>query len=317
MKNLALLLFLIFATNYIKAQQNLIYNGDFEIYDTCPTAHSTPSDLQIEYALGWYSPTLATPDYFNVCSPATNSYTNVSIPNNFIGYQNAYSGNAYVGIYVHVDWINGKEYIQSKLIETLKPHSLYKIEFSVSLADSAQYAIKGIGFYLSESPILTNDFYTLNIAPQFESNFFISDIQNWTTLNTYYLASGNENYITIGCFIDSSKINLLSVNNFTSTGGNTSYYYIDNIKLYEVDISAQYPNVLSPNGDGINDYWAPFIMDEDEKINIYNRWGSLIIELSNENKKWYGKTEKGEDCADGVYYFTTNKNRKGTILLIK
>ena len=64
--------------------QNLIYNGDFEIYDDCPTALSAPNDLQIEKATGWYAPSLGTSDYFNRCGDQASG---VSIPNNFLGFQ--------------------------------------------------------------------------------------------------------------------------------------------------------------------------------------------------------------------------------------
>ena len=68
--------------------QNLIPNSSFEIYDTCPTTLSTPGDYQINHALGWYSPTYATSDYYNACNPGI-----VSIPSNLLGYQVAMDGN--------------------------------------------------------------------------------------------------------------------------------------------------------------------------------------------------------------------------------
>ena len=67
-----------------KTQTNLVYNGDFEIYDTCPKNISTPGDLQIEHCLAWTAPTkLGTSDYFNVCNNSTlNKFAGV--PKNFL-----------------------------------------------------------------------------------------------------------------------------------------------------------------------------------------------------------------------------------------
>lgn len=59
-----------FITHGICEGQNLVQNGNFEQFDTCPTFHS-----QLYRAQFWNSPTLATPDYFNTC--ATQFYITV------------------------------------------------------------------------------------------------------------------------------------------------------------------------------------------------------------------------------------------------
>lgn len=59
----------------MSAQQNLIYNGDFELYSTCPTSESSPwhaPNYEITKCLGWRPPTYGTSDYFNTCAVATN-----------------------------------------------------------------------------------------------------------------------------------------------------------------------------------------------------------------------------------------------------
>ena len=91
-----LVIILALSTAYSSAQSNLIYNGDFELYDTCPTFPSNPTDYQIETCLGWKAPTYATSDYLNSCAPSTS----VGVPQNGFGYQVPYSGNAYCGVLV-------------------------------------------------------------------------------------------------------------------------------------------------------------------------------------------------------------------------
>src|SRR5579872_2092415 len=56
--------------------QNLVNNGNFEIYSVCPNAGS-----QITYATGWNTASLS-PDYFNSCSN-----TSLNVPNTAFGWQ--------------------------------------------------------------------------------------------------------------------------------------------------------------------------------------------------------------------------------------
>jgi gliding motility-associated-like protein len=68
----------------------------------------------------------------------------------------------------------------------------------------------------------------------------------------------------------------------------------------------QLPNVFTPNGDGVNDY---FTLDNDfykeYTIVIVNRWGNVVY--TNENQQgmviWDGKSMEGKQCIDGVYFY--------------
>ena len=76
--------------------QNLIQNGSFEQYTSCPTSHS-----QIDSALFWMNPSTGTtltgsPDYYNQCAPNAN----YSVPSNSYTYQIAHNGFAYAGGYM-------------------------------------------------------------------------------------------------------------------------------------------------------------------------------------------------------------------------
>jgi gliding motility-associated-like protein len=86
------------------------------------------------------------------------------------------------------------------------------------------------------------------------------------------------------------------------------------------------PNVFSPNGDGIYDYFTVLCSATNAfKMEIYNRWG-LLLYATNDNviKAWDGKTTAGIKVPDGVYYYAinlhtlTNKtiDKKGTIQVI-
>ena len=63
-------------------------------------------------------------------------------------------------------------------------------------------------------------------------------------------------------------------------------------------------NAFTPNGDGINDEFAPKI-DADFKyyqLIIYDRWGKSVFKTEDPEEKWDG-TIHGQKAADGVYYY--------------
>lgn len=70
------------------------------------------------------------------------------------------------------------------------------------------------------------------------------------------------------------------------------------------------PNVFSPNEDGVND--AFFIINLEQwpgtKVEIYNRWGSLVYMKENYQNDWKGTHYKsGAKLADGVYYYVVTE----------
>ncbi len=64
------------------------------------------------------------------------------------------------------------------------------------------------------------------------------------------------------------------------------------------------PNVFTPNGDEVNDEFI-FPNNEIEKLNatIVNRWGNVVATFDEPNDSWDGKTENGQECTDGTYYY--------------
>lgn len=66
------------------------------------------------------------------------------------------------------------------------------------------------------------------------------------------------------------------------------------------------PNVFTPNTDNAltNEVWkVSATCTQTFKCQIFNRWGSLIYEFDDLNGEWNGKTTKGEDVSDGVYFY--------------
>ncbi len=62
------------------------------------------------------------------------------------------------------------------------------------------------------------------------------------------------------------------------------------------------PNVFSPNDDGVNDLWQVFLPCawQQFKLEIYDRWGSLVFASDDPEKGWDGRTQ-GREPLQGVY----------------
>jgi gliding motility-associated-like protein len=288
-----------------EAQQNLVYNGDFEIYDTCPTGLSSPSDPQINHCLGWIMPTPASSDYLNVCAATTNA-----VPTNSLGYQQPYNGNGYCGFFAFGNstypWY---EYVQGELTTTLQQGHVYQLTFHVCRAEAFDYAVSRIGVYFSNSRIYRNDTYPfLGVVPQVENpaGQYIIDTTNWTTITGTFIAQGGETILTIGYFQDTLSTDSLRVYNVAQTLD--SYYYIDGVSLVELPSMLSIPNVFTPNGDGMNDLFFPnFENITYSEMTIYNRWGNRIKTCSI-TQGWDGNNNEGKPCTDGVYYFVVVAN---------
>lgn len=72
-----------------------------------------------------------------------------------------------------------------------------------------------------------------------------------------------------------------------------------------IPVKIEMPNVFSPNGDGVNDFFNPivFIGVHQANIKIYNRWGQIVHESFITPSKGWDGTNNGEKCADGVYFW--------------
>jgi gliding motility-associated-like protein len=75
-----------------------------------------------------------------------------------------------------------------------------------------------------------------------------------------------------------------------------------------LDVIYSIPNIFTPNGDGVNDFFtinAQNIQSLD--ILIMNRWGNVVFESNNIDAKWNGKNKnEGKDCSDGTYFYKIN-----------
>ncbi|MFT5279142.1 MAG: gliding motility-associated-like protein [Bacteroidia bacterium] len=68
-------------------------------------------------------------------------------------------------------------------------------------------------------------------------------------------------------------------------------------------------NVLTPNGDDINDYvWITSSLAEVIEAKVYNRWGLSVWEGVGNDLRFSGKTTGGVDLEAGTYYYVVGLN---------
>lgn len=85
--------------------------------------------------------------------------------------------------------------------------------------------------------------------------------------------------------------------------GNCNHHFIFHIRFLSTTENTFVPNIITPNGDGINDhFYLPELGDVDAfTIQIHDRWGHVVFSSSDPHFKWDGK-QNGNPVADGVYF---------------
>ena len=116
---------------------------------------------------------------------------------------------------------------------------------------------------------------------------------------------------------------MLTVTN--DQGCDTTYHSSINV----LPVKLKIPNIFTPNGDGINDYFEIGYGNEGKPINdlneyflshklvVFNRWGRIVYESTNYKNDW-----DGGKLPDGTYFYvleckgqTQNYNYKGSVMI--
>ena len=172
--------------NHLGWAQNLVPNPSFEEHDTCPD-----NGDQIWLAQPWTN-VLGGIDYYHECG-----ISEYSIPVNRGGGGYANSGQAYIGFGV---WAissfgsNAREFVGAELIDALIPGKRYTVEFYISMQDSAWYATKSMGAYLSNilPPWDLDTLFSKEPQVKYEGTEFLTEKEGWTKIEGSFIAEGGE-----------------------------------------------------------------------------------------------------------------------------
>ena len=161
------------------------------------------------------------------------------------------------------------------------------IKVSWSYADSLLY--KDVGTYTIYHKASYRDEYK-PLIPPFQNNG-----ENCFYQECSYIITQLENVI-VGCFA-------LTV---TDTAGNESALSDTTCFDYDECIRYELPNIFTPNGDELNDFFISFpyknIFEVD--MTIYNRWGRAVFRTKDPDIHWDGTDSLShQPCSDGQYYY--------------
>ncbi len=192
------ILLLLLLCSKIIFSQNLVVNPSFEDYKG-----DLFYMLQFEIITNWYNLN-DRGMYFR-----TDAMTDdVRIPKNYYGYQKAYAGKAYAGMFFDAKGSikdnKSRTYICGELNDTLQKNTPYKIEYHISLMEVSNYSLNQFSILFSDTVFkyFNNnlDFYT-KLEPQTSyCDTFISNKKIWTTITDTLWATGNEKYFVFGNF---------------------------------------------------------------------------------------------------------------------
>lgn len=230
----------------------------------------------------------------------------MGVPDNSFGIQQPRTGNGYCGFDTFEDNYEMKEFLRVELNEVLEPNKVYCLSFWLSLSDSSSYETDRIHAYFSsvDSSVADDSYLLPNTQIEIITGFGMPT-NNWVHYSGEFLAEGGERFLTIGNFQQNTQIQ------YVFLGQNQipqyAYYYIDDVSLTECG-SLNVPNVLTPNGDGINDSLVIKGLGTQFVVQVYNRWGNEVFytEIPNDDV-W-----ADESVVDGVYYLViySKKERK-------
>lgn len=235
----------------IFSQGNLVPNGSFENYSTCPTGFGS-----ICKTYPWFQPNdganypCGSSDAFNIC--------NGDIPLNST-YQYPRTGNGYAGVYLFWDTTTAnkdkwREYLEVGLTSNLIAGKIYCIRLYTNKGNWSMWAIKNIQAVLSNDSLLYNDNnfnYVTGVTTILEASSIIFDTLNWVPLETTYIANGGERFLTIGNFSSGASTLYQQVLPYSSVPNTLGYYFFDDVSIYEQPEVFAGNDTLLPLGDSV------------------------------------------------------------------
>jgi gliding motility-associated-like protein len=158
------------------------------------------------------------------------------------------------------------------------------------------------------------------VIKNFVDNIAISIIDSSTTcagteFTLHSNVTGGYPSYNFGWFMDSNTSAISNSNNLTSISPANQGTYLITVNVNDScgytksatevitvlpPCNVVIPNVITPNGDGVNDYFiiANIEHHPNTSVSIFDRWGRKVYENANYNNEW-----KADHSADGTYFY--------------
>jgi gliding motility-associated-like protein len=93
------------------------------------------------------------------------------------------------------------------------------------------------------------------------------------------------------------------------------------VEEFRIFVPLNIPNIITPNGDGINDSFQVLGNLGTLVFSVYNRWGVLVFESTNYRNNWDAVSSTGKRLPVGAYLYQltfqkTNKTYKGWVQVV-
>lgn len=134
-----------------------------------------------------------------------------------------------------------------------------------------------------------------------------------TGYRLYYKETINGDYSLIGEFAPTDKSGGFTGDNniagcfyITAFDENGNESEASNIECSENCPAYQLPDVITPNGDGVNDIFKPFSRKfvRNAEIKIFNRWGNIVFETTDPDIGWNGNFRNTSQLvSEGAYFY--------------
>lgn len=89
----------------------------------------------------------------------------------------------------------------------------------------------------------------------------------------------------------------------------------DTLPPPEVVIPPEIPNIITPDGNGLNDFLVIKNLQPGSSLSIYNRWGNVLFESKDYQQNW-----DCNRCSDGTYFYVLitpdGKQYKGSVTVV-
>ncbi|WP_439482544.1 gliding motility-associated C-terminal domain-containing protein [Cyclobacterium plantarum] len=222
-----------------------------------------------------------------------------------------------------IEWSNGEVFDEGYRMITDEPGT-----YAVTVTDGYG-CTQSRSFEVENSQILVDGDY---ISASFDSygedlvNFDVQFINNSSgNIDSYYWDFGDGNnsledspihrYQEAGIYEVS-----LTAYDFWNCSSTTTF------EIEILDYFLKVPNVFSPNGDGINDYFFPkFLYIEEISFTIMNKWGEILFHTEEIDSRGWDGSYRGQQSTPGNYVyklnFTTTDGREfsdtGALMLLE
>jgi len=220
MKRFFTLLF-VFSTLHFYGQ-NLVINGSFEDFVSCPD-----DQYEIDQAEPWKSYGF-TPDFFHVCDETNTA----GVPYSSIyGYQQPLVGEGQAG-FIALGFVNNHEVIGAPLSENLIVGNEYYVSFYVSRGfgggfhSNCNCAINNIGLKFLTEEYSINEPLPIDNQADILYEEVIIDTVGWTHVSGWFTADVAYSHIAIGNFFDAEN-NIIE--NYNDEQFYKTYYFLDEV----------------------------------------------------------------------------------------